>query len=282
MSSIIFINILTLTLIALAAAVILYFVSQKFNVEEDPRIAEVDEMLPQANCGACGKAGCHDFATACTKATPEEFAKLFCPVGGQQVMDRVARFLGMEAAKKEETLAVLRCNGTCQNAPDKIQMEGVFTCHVANRISSGASGCPDGCLRFGDCIKVCKFGALSLDETTGLPVVDVQKCTSCGACVNICPRHLFEIRPKGENNQRVYVACRNQQKGAIARKNCKAACIACMKCTKICPTVKVENNLSYIPTDVNATEFGLQLAQICPTGAIIYVDDSQNKDKNND
>lgn len=271
MDNIILTDFLTLTAIALTAALILYFVSQKFKVDEDPRIAEVEAMLPQANCGACGRAGCHDFAVACTKCTPQGFTKLYCPVGGQKVMNKVAAYLGMEAAIKEDTVAVLRCNGSCLNAPAKIDYNGIKFCRIANTISSGQSGCPDGCLRLGDCIKVCKFGALSLNPQTGLPQVDENKCTSCGACVNICPRNLFEIRPKGPNNERVYVACRNRQKGAVARKNCSAACIACMKCTKICPEIKIEDNLSYIPTDVNAAEFGAKLAETCPTGAIVHI-----------
>lgn len=270
MDNIILINMVTLIVIALLAAIVLYFVSQKFQVEEDPRIDDIEQMLPGANCGACGRAGCRDFATACTKCTSEGFCKLYCPVGGQKVMNNIAAYLGQKPMRQEQTLAILRCNGTCANAPDKIEYNGISSCRIANKISNGQSGCPDGCLRLGDCIKVCKFDALSLNPETGLPQVDEDKCTSCGACVNICPRRLFEIRPKGENGERVYVACRNRQKGAIARKNCKAACIACMKCSKICPEIKVEDNLSYIPADISAQKYGQELADNCPTGAIIF------------
>ena len=143
------------------------------------------------------------------------------------------------------------------------------SCRMAARVSVGRSGCPNGCLRFGDCVRACPFGAIRLDETTGIPVVDENKCTSCGACVRTCPRGLYEIRPKGKNGVRVYVACSNTQKGTLARKNCKAACIACMKCAKICPDVRIENNLSYIPPAVSADEFGTRLVEACPTGAII-------------
>jgi ferredoxin len=104
----------------------------------------------------------------------------------------------------------------------------------------------------------------------GIPVVDESKCTSCKACVNICPRVLYEIRPKGIDGKRVYVACSNEQKGAIARKNCKVACIGCMKCVKVSELVKVENNLSYIPAEVDAAQYGEELAKACPTKAIIY------------
>ena len=279
MDNLILTDFLTLTGIAFTAALILYFILQKFHTEEDPRIKDIEAMLPQANCGACGRAGCHDFAVACTKCTPQGFAKLYCPVGGSKVMKEIAGYLGMKAADREGTVAVLRCNGSCQNAPVKTNYNGIQFCRIAHNISSGQSGCPDGCLRLGDCIKVCKFGALSLNPQTGLPQVDSEKCTSCGACVNICPRQLFEIRPKGQNNQRVYVACRNRQKGSLAHKNCKTACIGCMKCAKICPEIKIEENLSYIPCSVNAAKYGRQLAQTCPTGAIVHIEE---KDKNND
>lgn len=270
MSAVIISNILILAGTALAAAVILYLVSQKFHIEENPKIEEIENLLPGVNCGACGKAGCHAFAAACADSDQESFKNLFCTVGGQEVMDKVAASMGFVAATKEPTAAVLKCNGTCQNAPDKVIYTGMKSCRMAARISVGRSGCPNGCLRFGDCVKACPFNAIRIDETTGIPIVDENKCTSCGACVRMCPRGLYEIRPKGSNSVRVYVACSNKQKGALARKNCKAACIACMKCTKICPAVKVEDNLSYIPTSVSAQEYGRSLAETCPTGAIIY------------
>lgn len=269
MDNLILLNVLILGSIAFIAAIVLYFVSQKFAVSEDPRIDKTEALLPGANCGACGKAGCHDFAATCVKADAKSFANLYCPVGGAGVMEKIAALLGFTAAKKEPTVAVLRCQGTCENAPEKINYVGIKSCRLANRTFIGRTGCPTGCLRFGDCVSVCKFDALHIDEKLGIPVVDESKCTSCGACVNMCPRRLFEIRPKGANGNRVYVACRNTQKGAAARKNCKAACIGCMKCAKINPEIKVENNLSYIPSSVSADEFGAELVKNCPTGAIV-------------
>ncbi len=270
MNDLIIINMLVLGGTALAAAMILYFVSKKFAVRTDEMVIRIAESLPQANCGACGKAGCADFATACARADEPTFANLYCPVGGQAVMQKIASLKGFAATDKPATVAVLRCQGTCRNAPAKIVYDAVSSCRIANRISSGESGCPDGCLHLGDCVKACKFGALSLDQTTGMPVVNAAKCVSCGACVKICPRGLFEIRPQSPAGGMVYVACRNRQKGAVARKNCSAACIACQKCTKINDLIKVEDNLSYIPPTVDAREFGAELRDSCPTGAIIY------------
>lgn len=277
MSGVIISNILILVGIAFISAIVLYLVSQKFHVEENPKIDEVESHLPGVNCGACGKAGCRDFATSCVKADADGFKNLYCPVGGKSVMARVAEVFGYKAVEKEATVAVLKCDGTCQNAPDKVEYTGMKSCRMAARISVGRSGCPNGCLRFGDCVIACPFGAIHIDTVTGIPVVDPEKCTSCGACVKMCPRHLYEIRPQGKDGVRVYVACSNKQKGALARKNCKVACIGCMKCTKICEDVKVENNLSYIPTTVSAEKYGQALAETCPTGAIIYTGKPNSK-----
>lgn len=256
--------------IGLVSGIILYYVSQKFYVKEDTRIAEVEKILPGVNCGACGKAGCHDFSVACCKADSESFKQLHCAVGGNSVMKKIADFLGLNNEEQEETVAVLRCQGTCQNAPSKFEYTGLKSCRLVAQISTSQSECPYGCVRLGDCVSACKFDALHIDSKTGIPVVDEKKCVSCGACVNICPKKLFEIRPKGKNGKRVYVACRNEQKGIIARKNCSVACIGCMKCSKINPEIKVENNLSYIPTSIDAEKYGQQLAENCPTGAIVY------------
>jgi Na+-translocating ferredoxin:NAD+ oxidoreductase RNF subunit RnfB len=262
-------NILILGGLAVLAAVVLYNVSKKFAVEQSPVMEEILKKLPGANCGGCGKAGCQAFALACTEASEDEFKNLLCPVGGSKVMSEIAEIKGFGAIKGVKTCAVLRCQGTCQNAPDKIEYTGLKSCRIANMVMTAVSGCPNGCMRLGDCIKVCRFGALSMDKVTGMPVIDADKCTSCGACVKRCPRGLFEIRPIEKNSQ-VYVACRNQEKGAAARKNCSAACIACGKCTKIHDSIKIENNLSYIPTEVSPAEFGQKLADECPVKAIIY------------
>lgn len=270
MSAIIISNVLILAGTALVSAIVLYIVSKKFHVEENPKIEEIDALLPGVNCGACGKAGCHAFAVACTSSNSDEFKQLFCTVGGQSVMDKVADSLGFVAGIKEPTVAVLKCNGTCQNAPDKVVYSGMKSCRMAARVSVGRSGCPNGCLRFGDCVIACPFDAIHIDEILGIPVVDDEKCMSCGACVGMCPRGLYEIRAKGKDGVKVYVACSNQQKGALARKNCKAACIACMKCTKVNPEINVSHNLSYIPDTISAEEYGQSLAEVCPTGAIVY------------
>ena len=270
-------GVLVLGGIGFFAALILYYVAQKFAVKDDMRVVKIERILPGVNCGGCGKAGCHDFATACAKANAEELDKLYCTVGGNKLRKEIADIMGYTITEKEPTIAVLRCQGSCQNAPIKFEFTGLKSCRLAAQIATARSECPYGCMRLGDCVKACKFGALSINKETGLPQVDENKCVACGACVEVCPKKLFELRPKGKDGARVYVACRNEQKGAVARKNCKVACIGCMKCTKINSKIKVENNLSYIPSNIDAKKYGQALAETCPTGAIIYTGPKENK-----
>lgn len=258
--------------IALVAAVVLYAVSKKFAVHEDPRIAQVQALLPGANCGGCGFAGCSAMAEALVKGADKgSIDGLLCPVGGQDVMGQVADLLGMAVSQSDPLVAVVRCNGTCQNRPKVAQYDGMQTCAAMNLTSMGNTGCGYGCLGCGDCTRACQFGAITMDPETGLPVVDDDKCTACGACVKACPRHIIELRKKGPKNRRVYVRCVNKDKGAVARKACQVACIGCGKCAKVCKfdAITVENNVAYI--DPNKCRLCTKCVDECPTGALTKV-----------
>ncbi|MGB9746889.1 MAG: Fe-S cluster domain-containing protein [Bacteroidales bacterium] len=269
MGSIILYTVLSLSVLAAIAAVILYFVAQKFKVYEDPRIDEVEHTLPGANCGGCGFAGCRNFAEALVKA--ESLDGLNCPVGGESVMKEVARILGKEAMAQTPLVAVVRCNGTPEYRPRTNVYDGVKSCAVAHLLYTGEGGCPTGCLGFGDCVDVCQFDAIHMDPETGLPVVIDDKCTACGACVKACPRKIIELRKKNKKDRKIYIACVNQEKGAICIKNCKVSCIACGKCVKVCPfdAITMENNLAYI--DADKCRLCRKCAPECPTNAILEI-----------
>ena len=255
-----------ITILGVVLAVVLYLVAKKFKVEEDPRIDEVEKVMPGANCGGCGFAGCRAFAQSCVEAM--NLDSNYCPVGGNDVMKKVAAVLGLEVKEKAPMVAVVRCNGTCANRPKTNEYDGYQSCKVKAALYSGDTGCFYGCLGCGDCVAACQFGAISMDPETGLPVVDEEKCTACGACVKACPRRVIELRNKGPKGRRVFVSCVNMEKGAVARKSCKVACIGCGKCEKACPfgAIKVEHNLAYI--DFEKCRLCRKCVVECPTGAI--------------
>ena len=264
--STIVITIISLCAIGVVSAVILYVVAQKFKVEEDPRIDIVEGILPGANCGGCGYPGCRGLAEATVKATSLE--GLFCPVGGAPTMAKVAEALGMEVNASTPKIAVVRCNGNCENRPRTSIYDGARSCAIEHSLYAGDTACNYGCLGCGDCVSACPFDAIHMDENTGLPVVDDDKCVACGACVKACPRNIIELRNKGPKDRRVFVSCVNKDKGAVARKACKVACIACTKCQKECPfeAITITNNLAYI--DYAKCRLCRKCVSVCPTGAI--------------
>ena len=268
--NLILIAVIVLGVIGLVSALVLYIISNRFAVHEDPRIAQVSEVLPQANCGGCGYPGCSGFAAACVKAADGgSLDGKLCPVGGQPVMEQVAGILGMAAVASAPKVAVVRCNGTCENRPRNAVFDGAVSCRVKNMTGMGDTGCGYGCLGCGDCVAKCQFGALSMDPETGLPVVNEEKCTACGACVKAWPRGIIEIRLKGPKGRRVVVLCNNKDKGAIANKACKASCIGCGKCVKTCEkfeAITLENNLAYI--DAEKCKMCRKCEEACPKGAI--------------
>lgn len=262
----IIITVIILTAIGLLVSAILFVVAKKFKVEEDARIDDVEAVLPGANCGGCGSAGCRDFATKLVAM--DDLGSALCPVGGSETMSKIAAILGKTVTSQAPRVAVVKCNGTCANRPKTTNYEGYPSCKVKAALYSGDTACAYGCLGCGDCTRVCKFGAIVMDPETGLPVVDESKCTGCGACSKACPKGIIELRPKGPRGLKVVVLCSSKDKGAVARKACTAACIGCGKCAKVCTheAITVENNLAYI--DADKCRLCVKCVDECPTGAI--------------
>ena len=273
----ILIAVISLGVIGAIGAIILYLASKKFEVYEDPRIAQVQEILPAANCGGCGYPGCSGFATACVNS--DSLDGLFCPVGGSEVMGKVAGILGKEASSADATVAVVRCNGTCEARPKINQYDGVKSCAVASSLYGGETGCSFGCHGYGDCVTVCNFDAIFINPVTGIAEVIEDNCTSCGACVKACPKNLIELRKKGPKSRRIFVSCMNKDKGVIAKKACTNACIGCSLCFKECAfdAIKIENNLAYI--DHNKCRLCRKCVDVCPTNAIHELNFPPKKEK---
>ncbi|MEJ2162338.1 MAG: Fe-S cluster domain-containing protein [Robiginitalea sp.] len=270
-------SVILLTLLGTVAALVLYAVSKKFYVYENPLIAEIEELLPAANCGGCGFPGCKAFAEKLVGT--EDISDLFCPVGGNEIMRSVSERLGKEVAEKDPTVAVVRCQGSCEVRPKTTEYQGPKSCTISSLIYSGETDCQYGCLGEGDCVAVCQFDAMYMDEATGLPVVISEKCTSCGLCVDACPRDIIEMRPKKKRDLKIYVGCLNEEKGGIAKKACSVACIGCSKCIDACPkdAIVVENNLAYI--DPLICTLCRKCVPACPTHSIIETNFPPRKEK---
>lgn len=260
-------TIVTLSVLGILAAVILYFVAQKFKVEEDPRIDEVEKMLPGANCGGCGFAGCRAMAEAMVRE--DDISSIFCPVGGGDCMKQIATYLGKVAPEKEPTVATVRCGGVCAKRPRTNDYNGAKNCAVAASLYVGETACAYGCLGYGDCVEACAFDAIKVNPETGIAEVDADKCTACGACVKACPKGIIELRKKWPKNRAVFVSCVSKDKGAVTMKACKAGCIACGKCVKVCAfdAITVENGVAYI--DSQKCKLCRKCVNECPTGAIV-------------
>ncbi len=253
--------------LTLLLAVMLIIANRKLYVYEDPRIDTVEDMLPHANCGACGYPGCRPFAEALVlqRTLPGK-----CTVSTDEGRQSIAEFLGVDLGAEEKKVARLACAGGTNVAINRAQYIGIQSCQAAALISGGGKGCFWGCLGHGDCEVVCDFDAITMNEH-GLPVVDVEKCTACGDCVEACPKDLFSLQPI---SHRLWVACKNLEHGNAVLEDCQVACTACGKCAMDAPPelIAMKNNLPVINYAENHdTQVPIQR---CPTGAIVWLDDS--------
>jgi Na+-translocating ferredoxin:NAD+ oxidoreductase subunit B len=269
MSHVVITTIITLTLLGLFSSVILYFIAQKFRVSEDPRIDEVQALLPAANCGGCGFAGCRNFAEALVSR--ETLDGLNCPVGGNSVMAEAAKFLGKTPVESDPLVAVLRCNGSPVHRHRSSAYNGPADCRISHSLYIGETDCSYGCLGLGDCVRACTFGAMYIDSQTQLPVIIDDNCVACGLCVKACPRNIIELRKKAKKDRKIYVSCVSKDKGGPARRACKVACIDCGKCAEVCKfdAIVIKDNLAWI--DSFKCTLCKKCVDVCPTSAILGI-----------
>ncbi len=248
------------TLVGLVAGVLLALASYFLEVKEDETVKRVRECLPGVNCGACGYTGCDEYA----KAVAEGSAKAnLCIPGADQTAIEISKVLGVEAEDVVEMIAFVGCNVTCDATSKIFQYNGVNSCAGASMIYGGPNACNYGCLGCGDCANVCPQNAICTKD--GIARINGDICIGCGLCANVCPKNIIKLIPR---ISKVSVMCNNKEKGGIARKKCKNACIGCKKCELGCPekAITVNDNLAVIDYS-KCTGCGL-CAENCPTGCI--------------
>jgi electron transport complex protein RnfB len=256
--------VVSLAVTGLAFGALLAFAAQRFAVPVDPRVEAIKKELPSANCGGCGFASCGALAEAIAGGRAPVDC---CGVGGSPVAQKIGEIMGIGVEDKEPQVARVMCLGGKAEAGELFTYEGIRDCRAASipQIQGGFKACTYGCLGLGSCVRVCVFGAMSMGPN-GLPVVDDTKCTACGKCVAECPRSIIKLVGR---SRKVHVRCQNKDKGAVARKLCKVACIACKRCEKACEydAIKVDNNLASIDYS-KCTNCGA-CAAACPPKCII-------------
>lgn len=244
----------------------LAYASRVFFVKVDPRIEDIDEMLPGANCGACGLAGCRQMAV---KVVDGELTASACPVASSDIRAKIAELMGGEVETAEEKVAIVRCQGSPDKCPDRFTYQGFETCTAADKVGHGHKACDWGCLGFGDCVDACPFDAMIMGADR-LPKVLEENCTGCGKCVEACPRDIMDLIPRSAN---VYVACKNINKTKAVSEVCEIGCIGCGRCAnKKVDTVGMiemdkDNNLPVF--DYHVKSDPVAAWNVCPTSSIV-------------
>lgn len=237
--------------------------NKKLYVEEDPRIAQVTDLLPGANCGGCGYPGCKNFAenvvqgnadlTECGVAPPEDIAA-------------IAEVMGVEAEAAEKQIAVVMCQGGIEETAQKAEYYGIESCLAANLSGGGEKLCSYGCIGFGDCIDSCPFDAMYMGEN-GLPVIVEDKCTGCGKCAEACPRDVIEMHPVSDQ---LFVLCKNHDDPKYSRQVCTKACIGCQICVRAVEegAMYMDHNLAIIQYDKYGKSPEMPTDR-CPTDCLV-------------
>lgn len=241
----------------------LAYASKIFAVEEDELIVKVRSLLPQANCGACGYAGCDNLAAAIVEGEARVFD---CPVGGDAVAEAIAELLGKNVELGDRRVARVMCRGNCEVTRDKFHYDGMQDCFAAAQIFGGYKSCYYGCLGFGNCQRACPFGAI--DMVSGVAVINEDRCKACELCVSACPKVLIEMVPVTKHYA---VFCKSKDKGGPTKKNCDVGCIGCTRCVKACAYGAITMNGPLAKIDPCLCTNCNECALVCPTKSIIRI-----------
>ena len=238
--------------------------SKLMAVPVDQRVAELTELMPGANCGACGYSGCAGYAEALVEG---EAVNGKCSPGGAGVADKVSQYLGSEKVDVAYKTALVHCMGTYDNTSDRMVYQGLSSCNAAVQLFGGTTSCSWGCMGLGDCAEACEYGAITV--CNGVASINPEKCVGCSMCVVKCPHKLISFVPL---KKQAVVRCSNCDKGGLARKLCQVACIGCMRCVKVCEAeaIRVENFNAVVDVE-KCTGCGKCL-EVCTQKCITFFD----------
>jgi electron transport complex protein RnfB len=255
--------------VGLTFAILIAVASRKLKVFEDPRIDDVAGMLPGANCGACGSAGCRAFAE---KVVKREQAPVACTVSNAGGHQAIADYLGVEAGEAVKRVARLLCAGGSDVAIQQARYRGFPSCAAASAVGGGGKGCTWGCVGLGDCDVACTFHAITMNRH-GLPVVDPALCTACGDCVEACPKDLFTILPV---TRRLLVQCKSRMMGETVTALCRVGCTGCGICVVDADAglVSIVDGLAVVAAERDDAR-NQKAVKRCPTGAIAWCEGAQ-------
>lgn len=252
-----------LGLMGLLFGLLLLGTSKVFSVPANPKRDAVREVLPGANCGACGFPGCDGCADAIAAGKAPVNA---CPVGGKAASEKIAEIMGTgDAVETVRKVARVICQGDSEHCKEKFEYRGIPDCVAASVVNDGNKACKFACLGLGSCARVCPFDAIHVDPVKKIAVVDEEKCMACGKCIEICPKGVLSLRPVTED---VTVRCRTTEPAKKVLSDCKAGCIHCGKCARTCPheAITMVGGLPVI--DQSKCQHCMACAEACPTKAM--------------